>query len=187
MKKISIFALVLLTSAASLSMLRIPFTDILNGDDYKAVEIDARRGSALSAPLDGKTPYWESFNRWQCFPADQIETMCLEADYGTVRKVPAIHVSYGSHLYEFSMDPEPEPDCEKILDRWKQLLAGEDAFCTFAAFLQDLDTNETEAIDGSVWIINQLKTRKGYWSFEADENWIQEKENQQSAEEEGSQ
>ena len=99
-----------------------------------------------------------------------------------MKKVPALQVVYGSHFYEFSMDPEPRLDCEKIIDRWKNLLAGESVFCTFAAFLQNFDDGppEPELKEGSVWIINQLKSAKGRWTFEEGENWSKYTENDDS-------
>jgi hypothetical protein len=110
--------------------------------------------------------------RWQCFPTSGVEFQCAEAQYEGLRRVPLFHVEYASHLYEFSMETDPAPDCDKVLNDWKKLFKGEDAFCVYAAYLQKLEFQPKDGIDGSVWMINRLKTRKGYWSFDSDENYI---------------
>ena len=174
MKRTHSFALFTVLAGTTLSMSNGFYSDLLTPDDYRFQHEEARtRGPALSAPLDGKTPYWESFNQWLCLPAGSVEVTCLEADYAGSAMVPTIHVLNDGHYYEISMDPEPKPDCETITRHWAELLNGEHAFCAYAAPLQeyDGDLSDTGAKDGSVWIINRLKTGKGYWNFESPENW----------------
>jgi hypothetical protein len=77
---LSLFAI--LAGLSSLSMSYDYSAGILVETDYERQRLDASRGAALSAPLDGQTPYWESFNRWQCFPTQGAEISCAEADYG---------------------------------------------------------------------------------------------------------
>ena len=169
---------------SSLSMYHNPSTDLLDEPDYERMRTDASQGPALSGPLINGAVSWASYNQWLCFPAQNIDITCMEDEYGGgVRKVPALHVSEGSHYFEFSMDPEPTPDCDKITKRWKALLEDEGVFCAYAAPLQELDIGvyDTAAETGSFWIINQLKTAKGYWSFESDENWLGQEDEDASA------
>ena len=176
MKRSALLAITVLAGASSLSMSYNPSFNLLTSEDYHLMESDSARGPALSAILDGKTPYWESYNEWQCFPAKSVEIECVEAGDGDSTKIPILHVIYGAHYYEFSLDSEPEPDCGKITARWRDLLAGEDAFCAYAAFLEYFEEvpPDSDAKDGSTWIIKQLKTAKGRWTFDADENWIKD-------------
>ncbi|MGZ3709705.1 MAG: hypothetical protein ACXWP5_11550 [Bdellovibrionota bacterium] len=154
-----------------LSLFRGDPADLLSGEDYAQEESDRTDGHALSSALDDENP-WESFNKWQCFPADSAEITCATAEYNGPKDVPILTVSYGTHHYEFSMDPEPEPDCAKVSAKWKNLLENQSSFCTYAAFLQySEDASGTPDKDESVWIINQLKTGKGYWKFENKEDW----------------
>jgi hypothetical protein len=168
-----------LLACTTISMTDGFYSALLTEDDYKAQQQEATaRGPALSAPLDGKTPYWESFNQWLCFPVEAVEITCLEAEYGRIVKVPALHIVYGAHYYEFSMDPDPEPDCEAVTRYWRTLLEGEREFCVYAAPLQEYEgvPSESGAKDGSVWIINRLKSGKGYWNFETEDNWLKDDE-----------
>jgi hypothetical protein len=157
MKRIS-FLIVLIAGMSNLSMYSDRYATVLDSSDYNWERVDAASGeSALSAPsIDGE-PAWESYNQWQCFPSDGIEMQW-----------------HASHLYEFSMDADPEPDSDKVIDDWKKLLEDEGAFCVYAAFLQKLDyLPKDPSLEGSLWITNRLKTRKGYWSFDAEDNYAQ--------------
>lgn len=179
MKKYLPLSIAFFLACTTISMTDGFYSTLLKEDDYKAQQQDASaRSPALSAPLDGRTPYWESFNQWLCFPAKAVEITCLEAEYGGIVKVPALHIVYDAHYYEISMDPDPKPDCEFVTRRWQELLEGESGFCAYAAPLQEYDgvPSESGAKDGSVWIINRLKSNKGYWNFEADENWLKDDE-----------
>ena len=173
-KKLTLNISILLLGILNLSMYYDPNSELLSTADYEQIKLDSTRGPALSSYLDGKSLYWESYNTWQCFPTRDLEIDCMEAEYNGIKRVPTIHIIYNLHRFEFSMDPEPEPNCDIIIDRWKNLLLDENTFCTYAAFLQDLDLSDPDSIakDGSVWIINQLKTSKGYWNFELEDNWI---------------
>jgi hypothetical protein len=175
MTRVRIFVIALIAATSSLSMYHDPAYDLLDDSDYARMRSDSTQGPALSAPLDG-SPYWESYNQWLCFPTQKIEIDCLEAEYGEVRKLPVLHVTENSHYFEFSMDPEPAPDCDQVTGRWKILLKNEGVFCAYAAPLQELDVTayDTDAEAGSVWIINLLKTSKGYWRFESQENRLHE-------------
>jgi hypothetical protein len=178
MKKV-LFMIAALAGVSNLSMYSDHSISVLDSSDYNWEHLDRATGeSALSGFLVESKPTWESYNQWQCFPSDGIEMQCAEADYeGHVRRIPLIHVWHASHLYEFSMESEPEPDCDQVVGHWKGLLTGEDAFCVYAAYLQELEyLPKDPSLEGSLWIMNRLKTRKGYWSFDSDENYIRENE-----------
>jgi len=149
--------------------------DLLDEHDYAQMENDFAHAPAMSAPLDG-SPYWAAYNQWLCFPTQNIEISYVEAEYGEMRKLPTLHVTQDSHFFEFSMDPEPAPNFDNIAAKWKALLKDEAAFCVYAAPLQELDVTHysTPAESASLWIVNRLKTSKGYWNFESDENWLKE-------------
>ena len=185
MKKIPLLFTALSAGISSLSMSYDYSSGILGEADTHFEEQERARGPALSAPSDDSGPYWESFNQWQCFPSENVEVSCAQAEYGQVVDVPILGLVYDSHYYEFSLDPDPKPDCRKVTEFWTKLLDGEDAFCAFGAFLQnyDGDLSRSGAKSGSVWIINRLKTRNGIWSFEASENWVKEDEPNSSGDE----
>lgn len=175
MTKFRVLLVAVITATFSLSMVHDPTYNLLNDIDYAKARSDAAQGPALTAPLDG-SPYWSSYNQWLCFSSQNIEMSCLEAEYNGIKKVPVLHLTEGTHYFEFSMDPEPALDCNKVIDRWNALLKNELAFCAYAAPLQELDITayDSNAETGSVWIINQLKTAKGYWKFESEENWLRD-------------
>jgi hypothetical protein len=177
MQKGLISVIVVAASLSSLSMYHNPAMALLNEHDYARVENNLTHGPALSAPTDG-SPYWAAYNRWLCFPAENIEISYVEAEYGEIRKVPTLHVTEGSNFFEFSVDPEPAPHFDNITENWKALLKDETVFCVYAAPLQDLDVSnyETTVESASLWVINRLKTSKGYWKLESDENWLKDDE-----------
>lgn len=174
MKSPFLVATNLLLAGSTLSMTQVPYSDILTEDDYRVQwqEFSMHR-PALTAPLDGITPYWESFNQWLCFPGGEVEMTCLEDDYNGIVWVPALRVKQNDQYYEFVMNQPQNPDCELVKRRWHELIDGEQEFCVYAAEPQDPAAvlSEAEAKTGVDWTIDRLKSRKGYWSFTADENW----------------
>ena len=152
-----------------------PALKVLNQDDYEYQRQQTfERGPALHSWLDGRTPYWESYNQWLCFPVESVEVTCLNAEYNGVVQVPTIHVVQAQHYFEISMDPDPKPDCAVITHRWRELLQDQREFCVYAAPLQEYDgvLPDSRAKDGSVWIINRVKTASGYWDFSSPDNWL---------------
>ena len=67
MTKTGFFIVAFLAAILNVSMYSAPYNDLLNEDDYTRMQFDESRGPALSASRDDQTPYWESFNQWQCF------------------------------------------------------------------------------------------------------------------------
>lgn len=163
-------ALILITSLSSLSMMNINPYDLLGPEDQEMEITDQTEGPALSSGLNAANQ-WESFNTWQCFSTESIQLECSELDYGAIY-VPTLRMSNGTILYDFSLDPEPDLNCEEILAKWTALLKNQRSFCVYAAYLQKYHDNPFE-LDGieewHLWIVNQIKTLNGYWnSFEPD-------------------
>jgi hypothetical protein len=164
--KSPLFALTItIVGVLNSSMYVDPFAGLLSAEDFAQERTDADH-PALSSSLQ-EDPGWESFNTWSCFSARNLELECSELDFGAIH-VPTLRVIENSAAYDFSLDPEPNMDCEQIRDQWRQLLDGEPAICTYAAYLQDLPADSLR--DGSLdswtlWIVNRLKTSKGYWSI----------------------
>jgi hypothetical protein len=101
----------------------------------------------------------EYFNKWQCFDIKNIEIAEAEIDYNGRRIVPYIQVNSGKHSLQFNVDPVINKDTKIIINKWKELIRDQKAVCIFAAYLQ------TDPDGASVWYINKLKTKAGYWSF----------------------
>lgn len=166
-KKYLIIILVLISASASLAAFSLNYYDILNEKDIERQISDSEKGPTLSSGTYN-SPQWESFNTWQCFSTSQIELNCLQIADMENTFVPDLQVLKNSRIYDFSLDPELELDCEENLNQWSALLQNEERFCTYAAYLQevpeyiDLDQNITSA---GLWIIEKLKTDKGYWNY----------------------
>ena len=161
-RKLRSFILVFLVGFCCLSM-TWNYYDLLSQEDL-GLEDFGQSTPALSSAIDSDF-YWESFNEWQCFSTESIQFECTELDYGR-QYVPTIRISQNNELYDFSLDPEPALNCQKILTKWRSLLEKEDGFCVYAAYLQDLphDAFEAKGIERwGLWIVDQVKSRKGYW------------------------
>ena len=173
MKIIFPIAISLLLASGTLSMTRVPYSEILTKEDYQMqLQAFVAHKPEMTA-FEGETPYWESFNQWLCFPAKNIEVGCEETDDdGDTTQIPLLRVIQDGHYYEISMDPDPKPDCERVKRQWRELMQDERELCAYAAPLQELKPvpAESGAKDGSLWIINCLKTGKGYWDVVTGEN-----------------
>ena len=164
LKKYYRVSLIFAAGVACLSMSGVYFYDFLSFEDLEREHFDRKSTPALSSSLD-ESPYWESFNEWHCYSTKNIRFECTELDYGLMH-VPTIRIADSSDLYDYSMDPEPDLDCEEILGEWKNLMEGERSFCVHAAYLQNLpyESYEAEGIrHWSLWILEDIKTSKGYW------------------------
>jgi hypothetical protein len=140
-----------------------PYADLLNEEDREFERADREDGPELSAPLS-ENPRWESFNEWQCFSTQTLQLECTELDYGEMH-VPTLRIADAGHLFDFSMERESDLGCDKVLESWRNLLDGEDAFCVYAAYLQDLHAEHFSEEGVERWtlrILSQIKTRKGY-------------------------
>ncbi|MBN1114933.1 MAG: hypothetical protein JXA66_06295 [Oligoflexia bacterium] len=117
--------------------------------------IDDNASPAITIPETGE----EYYNKWQCFSAKNIEIEKAEIDYNGKRGVPLIHARSGLNLLQFNVDPVVKWDSEEVIVKWNELINSRSPVCVFAAFLQKDD-------DGtSVWYINRIKTRLGYWNI----------------------
>ncbi|MEQ1664043.1 MAG: hypothetical protein ABL927_01555 [Bdellovibrionales bacterium] len=153
-------------SIACMSMTNINHYDLLSAEDQEMEAQDQDITPALSSGLHA-TNQWESFNTWQCFSTESIQPECSELDYGALH-VPTLRMSAGTTLYDFSLDPEPDLDCEQTLAKWVALLENQRSFCVYAAYLQKYPDNPFES-DGfeewHLWIVDQIKTYNGYWKW----------------------
>jgi len=139
-------------------MITIDYYDILSEADLAQEEIESTAHPALSAAYD-EEPYWQSFNKWMCFPAEAVQTYCAEIDYGQ-SYLPTFRVSDDKHhFYEFDLDPTPNLNCDETLSQWRELLENQRSFCVYAAYLQDLD-DERE-----LWVVDTIKSSRGLWSI----------------------
>jgi hypothetical protein len=165
-KRLRLFV-ALAAGVLSLSMVSSPYAYLLDEEDREFERADREDGPELSAPLS-ESPRWESFNEWWCFSTQSLQLECTELDYGEMH-VPTLRIANAGHLFDFSMERESELGCGKILEQWKDLLEGEDAFCVYAAYLQDLPADHFGEEGVERWtlrILSQIKTRKGYLSEE---------------------
>lgn len=166
--RITSTSVAVLLGLACLSMTAMNPFDLLSIDDQEKEVADHDGTPALSSPLN-ETPQWKSFNTWNCFETNNISLELTEIDEGSM-KVPTLLISSDRIQYEFSLDPEPDLDSERILRRWAELLDGQASFCVYAAFLPDLDATPAGApkSENQAWVVNQLKTGRGTWSYEDD-------------------
>ena len=150
------FALLNLSMASSV--------DLLSAEDLELESLDRERGPELSAPLT-ESPRWESFNEWQCFHGSELQLRCVSLDDGEFQ-VPNLEVTEAGRLYEFSLNPSRDFDCEKVLEVWKRMVDVETPFCVYSARLQEY--SEEQAADLGVnrwtlWIVSRIKSEGSYW------------------------
>lgn len=163
------FSLIISATLCALSMSGPNHSDILTDQDYAQELSDENAGPALSSAIDEK-PHWESFNTWQCFSTQTIQLECTALDYGKIG-VPTLKVRDQNHLYDFSLDPDPNLSCEEVLPKWSAILDRQISFCVYSAYLQELPA-ESYAHEGvtrwSLWIVDQIKSN-GYWRYRSDD------------------
>jgi hypothetical protein len=132
---------------------------ILSQYDLFIEKLITLEGPALSSAI-GQTPAWQSFNQWICFHHKQIEALQAEAiDYHKRKKIPLLAAngdSQNSGGYEFELD-DFDLNYRLILKEWNYLMKDESEICLFAAHLQ------TTPEGLSLWVLDRLKTSKGYW------------------------
>jgi hypothetical protein len=132
---------------------------ILNDDDFE-LEKQGSKTRALGSAI-GEEPYWESFNKWQCFSTNSAEAYCAIIGHGQLSAVSISAVDDSGKRYELSDEPVSNETCAQQLLDWQQLLEGEHGFCVYAAYLQNIDDNH------ELWIVSRLKTQKGVWDFDS--------------------
>jgi hypothetical protein len=129
---------------------------ILNEDDFALLELSNSRGPALRA---GNNPFRESYNEWLCFSSEHYDLRFSEHELEELVLVPTIAIWNDGHLFEFEISISTIGEFGMAIFRqWEALLEGETSLCVMAAFLQNLGTE-----DRSLWILQALKTPKGYW------------------------
>jgi hypothetical protein len=161
MKFLSLFTIILFSS--SFSYLNESY-QILNEEDFKMAHA-ADIVSAISWPQsDGS--FIESFNKWQCYSINQVKLSTVDIDNNGLKCIPSIEISHHNEnlIQLFDIDDEENWDCEKILDRWNELIKDQKSICLFGALSQ------FESPNIFLWDLEKIKTENGYWnrSEEAD-------------------
>jgi hypothetical protein len=163
--------LVVLLAAPNLSMTWLDSNhSLLTEADFQLQESQDR--PALSSVI-GEEPGWESFNEWQCFPTDRVESYCaihsFPRDDGKTddKRTPTLRISTDSdEIMDFDYDNFGSFDvnCDSALWQWRQMLDGTDTLCLYGAYLQDIADGE------GYWILERMKTGKGFWPPAKEEN-----------------
>lgn len=149
-------ALIIL-SLFNLSMYSDEIYGILSDEDYSVLIGSNSLGPALRS-VPGTSPYWESYNEWFCFSAERVDLRLSKHELDPPVLVPTMGVWFEDHLYEFEVSSNLiVNNGSDILRHWQSLLEGEAGICVMAAFLQSLDS------ESSLWILQAVKTQKGYW------------------------
>jgi hypothetical protein len=133
---------------------------ILTHRDFELEQRDRRRGPELSSPL-GAYPAWQSYNEWRCMDSRDVNLECTDIDEGNLQ-VPTLSVQDQGKFIEFSLDPEPDRDCAETLAEWSRVLEHSEAFCAYAAYLQELPTAE-DGMPRELWITSGLRSLGSQW------------------------
>jgi hypothetical protein len=166
MKKPAIFLVVFLAASTSLSMYNAPYRDLLSDEDYRKEQEDSKR-PAITAPIVDGVVDWQSFNQWQCFSTKQLKIECVPDEEGRNLCYPLMIVDEGTDVFEFEVSTGGGYiNSDLILSQWNSLLADEQAFCAYSGYIPD-DSDSHEF----VFDLSQIKTSKGYWEYDAEENW----------------
>ena len=140
-------------------------SSILTSEDLE-LERDARQLPPALSATKGSPNYWESFDRWMCFPSNQVSVSKVETIYEDRQElIPQLEIWDRNHLIEVSLSAGIDFDYVRIFERWHSMVSSSHNVCVFAAHLQDL---EVDGASGSLWIVSRLKTDLSLWN-EADE------------------
>jgi len=167
MKKWFVLAITVPLAAASLSMYRPSSLDLLTEEDYRQEQDDSKTPAVTAAPdVDGKIA-WKSFNQWQCFPVSQLKFECDPDSEGQETCYPHLIVEQDGSVFDFQfLTPGDNLKSAVVLDRWNSLVANEESFCVYGAYLPDVSDSRE-----AVFSVDRLKTAKGYWDYDSEENW----------------
>lgn len=99
----------------------------------------------------------QHYNKWQCFSVIDVEITEAEVDYNGWHRVPSINIKTKDIVKSFDLDPDVKWNNNKIITEWNNLIKDQKSICIFGAFLQK------EKSGNSLWYIQKIKTRKGYW------------------------
>lgn len=128
---------------------------ILNFSDFKIMITDSNK-PGITIPTTNE----EYYNKWQCFDIKNIEILEAEIDYNGKHIVPYIQVNLEKKHLQFNVDPVVNLDDQKIIiNKWKNLIINQKNICIYGAYLQ------TDPDGTSVWYIDKIKTKLGYWNF----------------------
>ncbi len=146
--------------------------EILTSKDWEYMR-ESSHSPALSSTLQAKVQ-WKSYNEWQCFDANEIDLDFETVDYNGIRKIPTIFVMQIYPAKIFDLSPETNWRSVETLNYWKELVEGSSSVCIFAAYLQTDEKGTPDEFES--WVIEDIKTRKGYWSSDDEEMQLLEEE-----------
>lgn len=176
MRKYAVLIATLFTAVTSLSMYRSPSWDLLNEDDYRQEQEDFQKPAVTIPDYDG-TDAGKSFNQWQCFSTGQVKIEC-DPDADEVASenkdicYPHLLIENGADTSDFQLlTPGSYLNSKWILDRWSSLLRDEESLCVYSAYLPDIS-----GPSDFVFSVDRLKTSKGYWDYDDEQNWKEPEE-----------
>lgn len=157
--------LILFSALASLvpaSIKGLEEQGLLTLEDLSHEENDRQNGPALSSSPDDPNP-WSSNNQWMCFDANQVQIDTIEIKPGTHWiPWPQISVVASGQQFDFSPETDLEINTEEVIEEWRSLFTQARGVCFYAAFLQYLDTEESQQPE-TLWVLEEFKTNNGYW------------------------
>jgi len=145
--------LAIISTALTAVMIHSKYPTLGFKDYYKYFKDQKRPAITASS---SERNYWESFNKWQCFNKNEVHSYC-DKEKGI--EYPILTAFAGAKEYYFDLDEIGNRPCKVIIDQWNKLLEVESKVCIYSAKLQNLSPEGNETL----WVINRLKTSKGYW------------------------
>lgn len=154
---------IILYCAAAIALVFLFITIWFFNSNYSILEIsdvkmmlEDNKKPAITIPSTRE----QYFNKWQCFNVKHIEIAEAKIELNKAQIVPYIQINSSNHKFQFNVDPAVHRgDQEVILKKWGKLTQNQKGICIFAAYLQ------TDPDGTSVWYIDKIKTKAGYWDF----------------------
>lgn len=123
------------------------------------MEIEAQKRPAISSSPDSKDP-WESHSLWQCFRTLNVQVLKETISYSYAKDLPYLQVKDDGQTFIFSLSPNENYGPREVFPRWRKLLDRATEVCILGAKFP-LKKDQTKQ---QLWIIDQLKTKNGYWN-----------------------
>ena len=102
-----------------------------------------------------------------CFSTERVKVECEPDETVPTICYPRLSVEDASGRMNFEiLTGGNYLNSGAILGRWTDLLTDVDAVCALSAQLRDISSPQ-----GAFFSLEQLKTLKGYWDYDSDENW----------------
>jgi hypothetical protein len=147
---------------ACVSVSAFAYSQLLNQEDIEFQDSDNSQGVALGSALESEWS-WGSYNQWRCFNVANLSFDCADYDYGTL--VPSLRVEIERETLHFDLHVEDKLECNQTLRRWRALIKGGEEVCILAAHMPVVDMGLDGNKPQSLWYINRIKGRGGYWSL----------------------